>query len=332
MSRVEEALRRAGRTEDVGRGDTLGPPETVAKTDRQSPFAATVSDYPRESVRAEFPHEVSVREQAAKPVPARPVLRRPDPAPSRVATPTSVAARAVRRLNEALKGKVVVDSETSAVSVEEYRRLAATLHGLQVESGIKTIMISSALPRDGKTLTTTNLALTLSESYKRRVLVIDADLRRPSIHNVFRLPNDQGLAEGLRETGKGSLPVLEVSPTLAVLTAGMPDRAPMAGLTSERMKELLDEASARFDWILLDTAPIGLIADAQLLASLVDGVILVVGAGSTDYRAITQTVNQLGRDRFIGVVLNRVTAPSSSNSYYHDYYRTTESSGTGTQP
>jgi capsular exopolysaccharide synthesis family protein len=330
MSRVEEALKRAGRTDDRG---AVGPqvrPGDVATTDRQPSSGTTIADYPCESPRPDFPREAPAPEHAPKgPV----ATRRAEPVHTkRPAAASSVTARVLRRLSEAVDGKVVIDQATSAVSIEEYRRLAATLHGLQVQSGIKTVIISSALPRDGKTLTTTNLALTLSESYKLRVLVIDADLRRPSIHEVFSLPNHRGLAEGLRESDSASLPALEVSPTLAVLTAGIPDRAPMAGLTSQRMKELLAEASARFDWVLLDTPPIGLISDAQLLASLVDGVILVVGAGSTDYRAITHTVSQLGRERIIGVVLNRVVGTSTAEGYYHDYYRADHSSGTGMNP
>jgi Mrp family chromosome partitioning ATPase len=140
------------------------------------------------------------------------------------------------------------------------------------------------------------------------------------MHEVFSLPNERGLAEGLREPISGALPVMEVSPTLAVLTAGVPDRAPMAGLTSDRMKDVLADASARFDWILLDTPPIGLISDAQLLSSLVDGVVLVIRASGTHYSAITQTIGQLGRERILGVVLNRVAAASSSRHYYHEYY------------
>jgi capsular exopolysaccharide synthesis family protein len=236
------------------------------------------------------------------------------------------------RFNGAVEGKVVVDYGTSTVSIEQYRRLAAILHGLQIHSGLRTVMISSALPRDGKTLTTTNLALTLSESYKRRVLLIDADLRRPSIHDVFRLPNEGGLADGLRTGLPGNLPLQEVSPTLTVLTAGTPDRTPMAGITSDRMRTILNEAAARFDWVLLDTPPIGMISDAQLLAGLVDGVILVVGAGSTDYTAIRRTVDELGRERILGVVLNRVQQPISVDSYYQDYYfGTSEPAATGTQ-
>ena len=81
------------------------------------------------------------------------------------------------------------------MSVEQYRRLAGAVHGLQVDRGLKTLMVTSAVPNEGKTLTVTNLALTLSESYKRRVLLIDADLRRPSVHDLFRIPNTTGLAE-----------------------------------------------------------------------------------------------------------------------------------------
>ena len=117
------------------------------------------------------------------------------------------------------------------VAVEQYRRLAATLHGLQVERGLKTLMVTSTVPEEGKTLTVANLALTLSESYKRRVLLIDADLRRPSIHQVFGLPNVTGLSDGLR-SDRGQLPVLEVSVCLSVVTAGQPDANPMAKLTS----------------------------------------------------------------------------------------------------
>jgi capsular exopolysaccharide synthesis family protein len=191
---------------------------------------------------------------------------------------------------------------------------------MQTHSGLKTLMISSALPRDGKTLTSTNLALTLSESYKRRVLLIDADLRKPSLHALFRLPNARGLAEGLRSEASGTLPLIEVTSRLTILPAGAPDHTPMAGLTSERMRAVLREASGRFDWVLIDTAPIGLISDASLLADQVDGVLLVIGAGSTDYQAVKRTVNEIGRDKILGVVLNRVSEEHAPHSYYQYYH------------
>ena len=111
--------------------------------------------------------------------------------------------------------------------------LAATLHGLQDERGLKTLMVSSTVPREGKTLTVTNLALTFSESYDRRVLVIDADLRRPSIHEAFGIPNSPGLADVIRD-GTGNVPLIEVAPKLAVLTAGRDQHCHADGGAGER--------------------------------------------------------------------------------------------------
>src|SRR6185436_6969833 len=150
-------------------------------------------------------------------------------------------------------------------TVEQYRRLAASLHHLQLQQGIKTILVSSALPREGKTLTITNLALTLSESYHKRVLLVDADLRRPSLHEVFDLPNKAGLADLLRGEDRVS-PVVEVSPYLSVLPTGPLSTDPMAQLCSERIGIVVREAGARFDWVLLDTPPVGLLPDAQFIA------------------------------------------------------------------
>jgi protein-tyrosine kinase len=307
MSRVEEALRRSAGGSVIDHASPHREADRPASTE-PTQTALTVEDYPRESPMA----------QAEMPVPP------PAPAPrelpkASIAAPRVGTQRALGRLGYEVEGKIVVDAETSPVSVEQYRRLAATLHQMQVTGGLQTVMISSALPRDGKTLTSTNLALTLSESYKRRVLLIDADLRKPSIHALFRLPNARGLADGLRSEASGTLPLIEVTSRLTVLPAGSPDRSPMAGLTSERMKGVLKEASGRFDWILIDTAPIGLISDAHLLADHVDGVLLVIGAGSTDYSAVKRTVNELGREKIIGVVLNRVQEERAPNAYYQYY-------------
>src|SRR6516225_7523082 len=89
--------------------------------------------------------------------------------------------------NSVLEGKLVVSKEISSISIEQYRRMAAVLQHLQGTRAMKTLMVSSAVPGEGKTLTVTNLALTLSESYRRRILLVDADLRHPSIQEVFRL-------------------------------------------------------------------------------------------------------------------------------------------------
>jgi capsular exopolysaccharide synthesis family protein len=248
-------------------------------------------------------------------------------------TPRPSVRDPLERIGNEMEGKVVLDQETSSASVEQYRRLAASLHHQQVQTGLKTVMVSSAMPQDGKTLTSTNLALTLSESFKRRVLLVDADLRRPSIHTVFRVTSARGLADGLRGDDDGALPLIEISQRLAILPAGAPDRNPMAGLTSERLKGVLSEAASRFDWVILDTPPIGLISDANLLAELVDGVLIVIGAGSTDYTAVQRMIAEVGRERILGVVLNRVQVDSATQLRYQSYhYGASDDSDAGGRP
>lgn len=313
MSRIDEAIRFAAAAKA---GSDPGS-ELVRLRDRTQgasgaiPAPVSLEDYPCEGGGSAVV----------------PVVSRELPVSS-IAAPRAGALRPLANLGAGVEGKLVTDAETSLASIEQYRRLAATLHQLQVQSGLKKLMVSSALPRDGKTLTAANLALTLSESYKRNVLLIDADFRRPGVHEVFRLPNNVGLAEGLLTGSTSALPLLEVSPRLTVLPAGRPDSAPMAGLTSERMRMIVQEAAARFDWVILDTPPVGLISDANLLASLVDGVLLVIGAGWTDCAAAKRAVGELGRDRILGVVLNRIEAVGvGSNGYYKQYYGSRASPG-----
>ncbi len=246
--------------------------------------------------------------------------------PAQPFRPASTARRsAVRREKSAdsadLQARLVTGTSSTA-SLEQYRRLAAVLHEDQVQRQLKTVMITSALPQEGKTLTLVNLALTLSESYARRVLVIDADLRWPGVHTVLDIPNDRGLSEALRD-GQHELPFVEVSSHLSALTAGKPGPTPLAGLTSNRMGEVIEACAARFDWVLIDTSPVGVLPDAQVLARLVGAVILVIGAGSTPAAAVERAVAELGGpDAIIGTVLNRVEERRIPEAHYYDQYET----------
>lgn len=163
-------------------------------------------------------------------------------------------------------------------SIEQYRRLAARLHLLQAERGVKVVMVGSALPGEGKTLTAANLALTLSHSYRRNVLLLDGDLRRPAMHRLFRVSNLAGLNDGATAQVRRTIPLIRWSDRLTLVTAGRPEPDPMSVLSSERMKEIVGEARARFEWVIIDTPPLGLLTDAKLLAALVDTVVLVVQA------------------------------------------------------
>lgn len=237
--------------------------------------------------------------------------------------PQAAAERELPTLNgTALRpdSRLVLNPDLPAVAVEQYRRLAATLHHVQEDRGVKRVIVSSAVADEGKTLTSVNLALTLSHSYARRVLLIDADLRRPRVNVVFNIPNGQGLSDVLDRRDPRKLPVVQVSPTLSVLPAGRATPDPMAGLTSSRMAAILDEASEQFDWVIIDTPPVGLLTDARLLASMADVALLVVGACSTPYAAIQRAIEAVGRERILGVVLNRADETLAAGGDYHYYY------------
>jgi capsular exopolysaccharide synthesis family protein len=223
------------------------------------------------------------------------------------------------RIEMPYRGKTVLDQEISAQSREQYRRLAASLHHAQATNGTKVIMVTSAAVGEGKTLTSSNLALTLSESYQKRVLLVDADFRRPSIHAVFGVPSHNGLADGLMSDNQ-RVQVCQFSERLSVLPGGQPSSDPIAALTSERMRQLVHEARENFDWVILDTPPVTLLTDASLVASITDGAVIVVKAGSTSCELVERAVQAVGRERIFGVVLNRASENAQTSEYY-DYYR-----------
>jgi capsular exopolysaccharide synthesis family protein len=190
------------------------------------------------------------------------------------------------------------------VLVEQFRRLAGTLHHAQTASGIRVLMVTSASPEDGKTMTSVNLSLVLSESYRRRVLLIDADLRRPSLGNLADVAEGPGLTEALKAPTDCKVGVLQITPLLTLLPAGRPDPDPMGGLTSARMQAIVADAASHFDWVILDAPPMGPIADASLLSQMVDGALFVVRAARTQHHDVRKAIESLGRERVLGVVLN----------------------------
>ena len=199
---------------------------------------------------------------------------------------------------------------------EQYQKLATALHRAQTADGIKTVVVASAVAGEGKTLTAINLAITLSHSFGRRVLLVDADFRRPGLHDAFGLP----LSPGLADAGQiPSITPIAVRDTLAVLPAGAA-ADPIRALSSDATRAALERAGAPFDWVLLDTPPIGLLSDAQLIAAHVDRVILVVSAGRTPRGLIQRAVDTFGRDRVLGVVLNRADDRAVLAAYYSHYY------------
>lgn len=214
--------------------------------------------------------------------------------------------------------KLVISPAASALTRAQYSKLAAALHHAQGERGVKVLMLISAGPAEGKTLTVANLALTLSEAYHRRVLLIDADMRKPMIHEVFGVSTARGLSDLLAV--ERPLPLVRVSPLLSLLAAGEHQGDSTKTLTSNRMWALVEEARARFDWILLDTPPVGQVPDARLLAPMTDGALLVAMAGKTACDEIQCVAETFDPSLLLGVVLTRVPDKAWRDKRYYAAY------------
>jgi Mrp family chromosome partitioning ATPase/uncharacterized protein involved in exopolysaccharide biosynthesis len=228
-----------------------------------------------------------------------------------------------------------------SIGVEAFRMLRTSLVWCEQGDNMKTLVVTSAAPGEGKTLTSANLSVTFAYD-GLRVLLVDCDVRRPRLHGLFQVPRSPGLMELLAPSYNGSdssqsltfdpsagrtdsgRPVTDVirSTTvrgLSLLTCGALPTNPSGLLSGVRMRVLLQELSKSFDLVILDTPPVLATADAGILASLADGVLLVVRAGQTDRIAAKRAHQQLMNvgARVVGTVLND---PGGEVSQYGDYY------------
>lgn len=233
---------------------------------------------------------------------------------SRVSEPPVDACR----FGDPADTRLIVHPGADPVFVEQYRRLGAALHHGQVEKGIGSVMVGSAVAAEGKTLSATNLALMLSR-FNKRVLLVDGDLRKPSIHRLLGIENGFGLTDILKRPG-GPLTAQILSPTLSVITGGQHDPDPVPLLVSDAAGHFMEAARDRFDWVIVDTPPIVLFPDAGLFAGRVDTCVMVVSAATTASSVAATAVAAVGASRILGVVLNRAEPSEIAAGYDYGQY------------
>jgi len=221
-----------------------------------------------------------------------------------------------------LQGRLVTNVGSKSPVTESYRSLWTNIQFGHLDKPVDTALLTSPGPGEGKSLTTANLALTIAQS-GMKVLVVDTDLRRPTVHRLFGCPKTPGLSELMA----GDLNNLKdfirntYADNLYVLTCGDPPPNPVGILGSDKMKQLIEMAKSQFDFVLFDSPPLIAMADASVLASELDTTLLVLHAGKTKQQIANQAREMLERlnINIFGVILNNVDY-SRRYGYYYYYY------------
>ena len=201
--------------------------------------------------------------------------------------------------------RTILSGNVQAVITEQYRLLRSKISGLNGNHVGRTFAITSTKNGEGKSLTAVNLAIVMAEDAKKKILLIDGDMRKPSIHTFFNCKGEYGLADLLSNRCDIDS---AVSPSgiknLTLLLAGGPLESPSDLIATPLLKEIIEKLKKRFDYIIIDSPPIIPFADMNILSDIVEGVLLVVRAEKTPKEMILEALKSLNKENVIGVVFN----------------------------
>lgn len=212
----------------------------------------------------------------------------------------------------------IVEKKPKSISAEAYRTLRTNIQYSSYDKKIKKILVTSSEPAEGKSTIIGNLAVSLSQS-ENTVIVLDCDLRKPTMHKKFKISNEVGLTELL--VGKKELKdvVQYRNKNLHIITSGKIPPNPAEMLASKSMKRLLEQLANEYDYILMDTPPLNAVTDAQVLSTEADGTLIVIRSEKTKKESILTAKNLLQKvnANILGIVFNDVA--NSINKYYYYY-------------
>jgi len=220
------------------------------------------------------------------------------------------------RITLAPDSRLVSLEEKEGLGAEKFRFLSVRLRQMQQARPLKKLLITSTLSEEGKSMVSANLAATLARRKQQRVLLLEGDLRRPVQAGMFGIGRVPGLSEWLQSgsPAAGNIYFLE-GPGFWLMPAGKPPENPLELMQSGKLSELLDQVTAWFDWVLIDSPPILPLADTSVWDRCADGVLLVVREGRTEKRQLERGLATLAPSRVLGVVVNNCT-----NTDHEDYY------------
>ncbi|OKL37655.1 CpsD/CapB family tyrosine-protein kinase [Domibacillus mangrovi] len=217
------------------------------------------------------------------------------------------------------KRKLITYTNPKSPISEQYRTIRTNILFSSVDQSLRSILVTSTSPGEGKSTTIANLAVVFANQGKK-VLLVDADMRKPTMHYTFGLQNTFGLTNILtKQTTLEATAVQSDIENLSILTSGPIPPNPAELLGSFSMKEFLDHSLEKYDFVLFDTPPVLAVTDAQVLANQCDGTILVVNSGKTEIDGLQKSKDllQSAKAKLLGVVLNNRSMKDSSYYYYY---------------
>ena len=225
-----------------------------------------------------------------------------------------------KTLKESDAPRLIVSEEPKSVISEQFRTIRMNLKFSLVDKELRTLVVTSATPSSGKSTISVNLAATIA-SEDKKVLLVDADLRKPKVHKIFKVRNHSGLTSLLtNKYAKLESMVHQTSiKDLSFMTSGAISPNPSELLGSNRMAELLEEMKSSYDLIIFDTPPVLAVTDSQVLASETDGVILVIPKGQVKADEVISAKEALEtvKSNILGAVMNRVDPSKDRYNYYY---------------
>lgn len=238
--------------------------------------------------------------------------------------PTSTTLPEFVRWNveaERVEPRLVAITQPNSTYCEEYRSLRThVLHKSQKQK-LQSIVVASINPSEGKTITALNLSWLLAQTDGVKCLIIDSDLRMPSLADYLGIETDRGLSDILAGKAKLKDSIIKLEPAGLHILPGGEARSDVTELISgPKFKEILREAREMFDYVIIDAPPLGIFTDATVLINHADGAMLVVRANKTKYAALDRVLETLPRERMLGVVLNQSEDVLAESHYNYGYY------------
>jgi capsular exopolysaccharide synthesis family protein len=241
--------------------------------------------------------------------------------------PDSVSSSALTKIQvvKALitpETRIVVTTDQSSPGADRFRFLRMRLRELRSAGNVRSLLVTSAVPKDGKSTVAMNLATVLADGGKNSVLLIEGDLHRPSVASALGIPAGRGLAECV-EQGINPLSVIQKVDPLGwfLLQAGSTQRNPTELLQDEALGAVMDTTRLHFDWTVIDTPPLAVLTDALLLGRYADTSLMVVRAGATPKPAVNEALGRLGSKHVFGIIVNGEAELNEAASRYAGYYR-----------